>query len=62
MNKAVARLKILHLCRRLYEVTDLAQQETLYRLLVEEEAKLDAASGSVDAAFRLPPTGHRVGL
>jgi alpha-D-ribose 1-methylphosphonate 5-triphosphate diphosphatase PhnM len=42
MAAAVARYNIKHFCKRLAEETDETKRQTIFKLVAEEKAKLDA--------------------
>jgi hypothetical protein len=42
MAAAVARYNIKHFCKRLAEETDEIKRQTIFKLVAEEKAKLDA--------------------
>jgi hypothetical protein len=48
MAAAVARYNIKHFCKRLVEETDETRWQTLFSLIAEEKAKLNALMDLVD--------------
>lgn len=48
MAAAVARYHIKHFCKRLVEETDETKRQTIFSLIAEEKAKLNALMDLVD--------------